>query len=57
MHQIQQQQIKFIPYGLFEINLGLFSMVRKIKKILFYISRIFTDFWCYHHLHSNTNSI
>lgn len=33
MLQIQQQQIKFVPFGLFEINLGLFSMVKNYFKI------------------------
>lgn len=27
--QLLQQRIKFTPYGLFDIDLGLFSMVRK----------------------------
>ena len=28
--QLLQQRIKFTPYGLFDIDLGLFSMVRRI---------------------------
>lgn len=55
--QLLQQRIKLVPYGLFDVDLGLFSMVSGDDEIEIALNENIADYRSSCDLHSHIDSV